>query len=97
MSARKPPNATFLGGLFGWRNEHEPKLLEETNQSGPVSTTTKRIICFRVEEELDRRISRALRGQSCSRSDFIRSAIERVLKLDGEERLRTAHSAIRWE
>jgi hypothetical protein len=98
MSARRSPNTTFLGGLFGWRKEHEPKLPEQTNQSGPVSTTnTKRIICFRVEEELDRRISRAQRGQSCSRSDFIRSAIERVLKLDGEERLRAAHSAIRWE
>jgi hypothetical protein len=98
MSARKSSNVTFLGGLFGWRKEHEPKLLEGTNQSVHVSATnTKRIICFRVEEDLDRRISRALRGQSCSRSDFIRSAIERVLKQDGEERLRTAHSAIRWE
>jgi len=35
-------------------------------------------------------------GEIMSRSDFIRSAIERALKQDGEERLRIAHSAIRW-
>jgi len=38
-----------------------------------------------------------LRVNQTTRSDFIRSAIERALKQDGEERLRAAHSAIRWD
>jgi Arc/MetJ-type ribon-helix-helix transcriptional regulator len=46
---------------------------------------------------LDRRIARQLRLKSCSRSDFIRNAIERALTQDGEERLRVAHSTIKWD
>jgi len=38
-----------------------------------------------------------LRVNQTTRSDFIRMAIERALKQDGEERLRAAHSAIRWD
>jgi hypothetical protein len=83
--------------LFGWRKNKESELPTETSQTRPRSAAnTTRIVCFRVNEDLDRRISRALRGTSCSRSDFIRNAIERVLKQDGEERLRAAHSAIKW-
>jgi predicted transcriptional regulator len=58
---------------------------------------SKRIVCFRLDNDLDYRLSRALRNMSCSRSQFIRSAIERMLKQDGEDRLKDAHSAIRWE
>lgn len=94
MSAGKLSDATF----FGWHKESEPKSPEGAKQPTPVSTkTTKRVICFRIDEDLDHRISRTLRGKSFSRSDLIRSAIERVLKQDAEERLRVAHSAIQWE
>jgi hypothetical protein len=97
MSVGKSSDANFFGArLFRWRKKKESEL--PTSQTRlPSTTSTKRIICFRIDEDLDRRLSRALRGQSCTRSDFIRSAIERVLKHDGEERLRAAHSAIRWE
>jgi hypothetical protein len=98
MSAEKLSDASFFGDLFGWRKKSEPKSPEGAKQPRAVPTTnTKRIVCFRVDEDLDRRICRALRGKSFSRSDFIRGAIERVLKQDAEERLRVAHSAIRWE
>jgi hypothetical protein len=98
MSYNDPSDAPFFGGLFGWRKKSQPKSPERANQPRPAATTnTKRIVCFRIDDDLDRRLSRALRGKSCSRSDFIRTAIERVLKQDGEERLREAHSAIRWD
>jgi hypothetical protein len=98
MSAGEPSDTTFFGGLFGWRKREEPKPPEKAGQGMPTSHTNhQRIISFRIDEELDRRLSRALRGKSCSQSDFIRNAIQRVLKQDGEERLRAAHSAIRWD
>src|SRR2546430_17495362 len=98
MSAGKPSDATFFGGSFGWRKKSKPKSPEEAKQPRAVPTTnTKRVVCFRIDHDLDRRLSRALRVNQSTRSDFIRSAIERALKQDGEERLRIAHSAIRWE
>ena len=98
MSAGKTSGASFFGGLFGRRKKNEPKSPEGAGNTLPQSTTrTKRVICFRIDDDLDRRISRALRVNQTTRSDFIRSAIERALKQDGEERLRAAHSAIRWD
>ena len=98
MSAGKTSDASFFGSSFGRRKKNEPKSLEGAGNTLPLPTTrTKRVICFRIDDDLYRRISRALRVNQTTRSDFIRSAIERALKQDGEERLRVAHSAIRWE
>ena len=70
-----------------------------------IDCGTELAVCFigahepydRVDDDLDRRIGRELRLKACSRSDFIRNAIERALTEDGEERLRVAHSAIKWD
>jgi Ribbon-helix-helix protein, copG family len=98
MSAGKTSDASFFGGSFGRRKKNEPKSPEGAGNTLPPPTTrTKRVICFRIDDDLDRRISRTLRVNQTTRSDFIRSAIERALKQDGEERLRAAHSAIRWD
>lgn len=98
MLEGKAGEGSYFGGLFGWRKKIEPKTQSEASLPRPVSTTRpNRIVCFRLDEDLDRRLSRALRGKRCSRSKFIRAAIERMLKQDGEERLRAAHSAIRWD
>jgi Ribbon-helix-helix protein, copG family len=98
VSARRPGASFFGAGLFGWSKSRETKSATGTSQTRPLSTkNTKRIVCFRIDDDLDRRISRALRGNISTRSDFIRAAIERVLKLDAEERLRAAHSAIKWD
>jgi len=99
VSVGKTSKASFFGaGLLGWRKKKEPELPSGAGQTRPPTTTnTKRVICFRIDEDLDRRIFRALRGNTSTRSDFIRNAIERVVQQDAEERLRVAHSAIRWE
>ena len=98
MSAGKTSDASFFGGLFGRRKKNEPKSPEGAGNTLPPPTTrTKRVICFRIDDDLYRRISRALQVNQTTRSDFIRMAIERALKQDGEERLRAAHSAIRWD
>jgi hypothetical protein len=90
--------SVFGAAIFEWRKKKEPELPTGASQRrAQPATNTKRVICFRIDEDLDRRIVRALRGNSSTRSDFIRSAIERVLKQDAEERLRVAQSAIRWE
>jgi hypothetical protein len=87
--------SVFGAGLFEWRKKAQPEL--PTGVRSPTTTNSKRIICFRIDDDLDRRISRALLGNASTRSDFIRSAIERALNQDAEERLRVAHSSIRWE
>jgi hypothetical protein len=99
VSVGKMSKASLFGaGLSGRRKSTQLELPAASSETQPQSTTnTNRIICFRIDEDLDRRISRALRGKPSTRSDFIRNAIERVLKQDAEERLRIAHSAIRWE
>jgi hypothetical protein len=98
MPANDESDVTIFGTLFGWRKKHEPKSPGSASQPRSQTTTNaKRIICFRIDDDLDRRIARALRGNVSTRSGFIRSAIERVLNQDAEERLRVAHSSIRWE
>ena len=69
-----------------------------SGQPNPVNGGYKhqRVICFRIDDDLDRRILRALRGIASTRSAFIRNAIERALKQDAEERLRVAQSSIDW-
>jgi Arc/MetJ-type ribon-helix-helix transcriptional regulator len=54
------------------------------------------IVCFRIDEDIDQRISRILGPKYATRSRFIRAAIERLLLQESEERLRAAQAAIRW-
>ena len=55
------------------------------------------IVCFRITEETDRRISRILGSRYSTRSRFIRAAIEQaLLREESQARLMAAHSAIEW-
>ena len=62
-----------------------------------AAASQQRIISLRINGDLDRRISRTLAQGAETRSEFIRRAIEALLRLEAEKRLRIAHSAIRWE
>ena len=98
MSGGKLSNGALFSGLFRWPKGKQSELPVSASQVRPLpATNAGRIICFRVDDDLDRRIARELRLKSCSRSDFIRNAIKRALTEDGEERLRVAHSAIKWD
>jgi hypothetical protein len=98
VSGGKSSTGAFFSGLFRLPKGKRSESKVSTGQMRSLpATNTGRIICFRVDDDLDRRIARELRLKSCSRSDFIRNAIERVLTQDGEERLRVAHSAIDWK
>ena len=98
MSGGKSSNGTFLSGLFRWPKGKQSDSSVSAGEVRPVpATNAGRVICFRVDYDLDRRMARELRLKSCSRSDFIRNAIERALTEDGEERLRVAYSAIKWD
>jgi len=89
-----------LFNLFGWRKttprEQRVKKIAPEWQPEPPRRD-QRIISFRIDGELDRRISRELKIQSVSRSRFIRAALERALQQDAEARLRAAHAAISWD
>ena len=70
MSAGKTSDASFFGGLFGRRKKSEPKSPEAAGNTLPQSTTrTKRVICFRIDDDLYRRISRALRVNQTTRPE----------------------------
>jgi hypothetical protein len=98
MSVVDEEDGSFFAGLFRRQKTIELEIPTEPIQSRPSPPKdSKRIVCFRLDSDLDHRLSRALRSMSCSRSQFIRNAIERMLKQDGEERLKAAHSAIRWD
>ena len=89
-----------LFSLFGWsktkpREQPVKKIAPEWQPEPP--RRDQRIISFRIDGELDRRISRELKIQSVSRSRFIRAALERALQQDAEARLRAAHAAISWD
>ena len=88
---------TRIRRLFGWPKKKTAKAIEPNGSAVLPPTNASRVVCFRIDDDLNRRISRALVGKPWTRSDFIRNAIERVLKQDAEERLRAAHSAIQWE
>ena len=87
-----------LFGLFGRSRQKDSK---QPAQDGRATTTAKpatgnRVITFRIDDDLDRRLSRELSVRTETRSRFIRNAIERALQQDAQERLRRAHSAITW-
>ena len=57
-----------------------------------------RIVCFRIDEHIDHRISRILGSRFSTRSRFIRTAIEHLLlREEGQVRLRAAHTMIQWD
>jgi Arc/MetJ-type ribon-helix-helix transcriptional regulator len=57
-----------------------------------------RIVCFRIDEHIDRRIARVLGSRYSTRSRFIRNAIEKLLlQEENQVRLRAAHTMIRWD
>jgi hypothetical protein len=91
------------GNLFsriGWgrRTAEEPIVQEKRERpSAAIPANNQRIISFRIDADLDRKLSRELSIRSESRSDFIRSAIDRALQQDAKARLRAAHSAITWD
>ena len=97
MSGGKSSNGAFFSGLFRWKGKQSNLPVSAGQVRRLPATNAGRIICFRVDDDLDRRIGRELRLKGCSRSEFIRNAIERVLTEDAEERLRVAHSAIKWD
>jgi Arc/MetJ-type ribon-helix-helix transcriptional regulator len=56
-----------------------------------------RIVCFRIDEQIDHRISRILGSRYFTRSRFIRIAIEYLLSHEeGQLRLRAAQMKIDW-
>jgi Arc/MetJ-type ribon-helix-helix transcriptional regulator len=56
-----------------------------------------RIVCFRIDEQIDHRISRILGSRYSTRSRFIRTAIEHLLSHEeGQVRLKAAQAIIRW-
>jgi hypothetical protein len=73
VSVGKFSKASLFGaGLFEWRKRKEPELPVGVNQTRSTATTnTKRVISFRIDDDLDRRILRALRGIASTRSAFI--------------------------
>ena len=56
-----------------------------------------RIVCFRLDEQIDHRISRVLDSRFSTRSRFIRTAIEHLLlREEGQVRLKAAQAIIQW-
>jgi Arc/MetJ-type ribon-helix-helix transcriptional regulator len=56
-----------------------------------------RIVCFRLDEQIDHRISLVLDSRFSTRSRFIRTAIEHLLlREEGQIRLRAAQAIIQW-
>jgi metal-responsive CopG/Arc/MetJ family transcriptional regulator len=59
--------------------------------------TRNRIICFRLDGQINHRIARILGSRYSTRSRFIRNAIEQLLlHEEGQMRLRAARMAIQW-
>ena len=89
-----------LFSLFGWsksKPREQPVQEIEPEWQPEPARRDQRIISFRIDCELDRRISRELQIQSMSRSEFIRAALEARLRQDAQARLRAAHAAISWD
>ena len=56
-----------------------------------------RIVCFRLDEQIDHRISLVLDSRFSTRSRFIRTAIEHLLlREEGQGRLKAAQAIIQW-
>lgn len=83
----------MLGALFGRRRSAIGSAGIDLSQS---SASQQKIISFRIDGDLDRGISRALAQGTETRSEFIRRAVEMLLRSEAEERLRKAHNAMHW-
>jgi hypothetical protein len=101
MPYAKSSDMSLFESLFGWLHKedarHSAGVAHSRQHRQSLPAATQRMISFRLDADLDHRITRAMRGWPGTRSDFIRTAIERVIKEDADERLRAAHSAIRWD
>jgi hypothetical protein len=98
MSRSDAEKNSFFGNLFQRQKTIEAEMPAAVSRPRSTpSANAKRIICLRLDKDLDRRLTRALKDCPRSRSQFIRAAIEQVLKQEGEARLYAAHSAIRWD
>lgn len=59
--------------------------------------TQNRIVCFRLDPEIEQRITRILGLRYVTRSRFIRAALEQLLSQEeGQARLRAAEMTIEW-
>ena len=71
------------------KSEHREQVMMDINDD--------LIVCFRVNPEVDHRISLILGPKYSTRSRFIRAAIQSaLLQEEGQARLRKAHAAIEW-
>ena len=98
MTYRWPAGGLFKG-VFGSRAERRDTKQYTTIDLKPPKRGRdgNRILCFRIDTELDRRLAKALAIRGVSRSLFIRLAIEQLLRAEADDRLRAAHSAITWD
>jgi hypothetical protein len=97
---RSGREALSITNLFKWgktkpRERPVQEIAPEWQPEPP--RRDQRIISFRVDDELDRKISRELKIRLVTRSEFIRAALERALQQDAQARLRAAHAAISWD
>jgi len=59
--------------------------------------TQNRVICFRLDPEIEQRLACILGLRYVTRSKFIRAALEQLLsREEGKLRLRAAQMAIEW-
>ena len=86
-----------LFSLFGWsktkpREQPVQEIAPEWQPKPP--RRDQRVVTFRIDDELDRKIARELKIRSVTMSQFIRDALVRGLQQDAQARLRAAHAAI---
>lgn len=93
------PAGGLLKGVFGSRVARGDVVQETTIELKPPKNGKdgNRIVCFRIDRDLEKKVAKALAASGLSRSQFIRLAIEHLLKVDADNRLRAAHSAITWD
>jgi predicted DNA-binding protein len=97
--AHRWPTGGLFKGVFGSRTGNAEAVQDTTIELKPPKNGKdgNRIICFRIDPELDRRLAKLLAANGVSRSQYIRLAIEHLLKAEADNRLRAAHSAITWD
>ena len=98
MTYRWPAGGLFKG-VFASRVDRENANQDATIELKPSKGGKygNRVICFRIDRDLDRKLAKVLATRGGSRSQFIRLAVELLLKAEADDRLRAAHSAITWD